>query len=99
VKLTGDVAQPRSGSPREQMAELIRVAIRSARAEGQTVVADELISILEDIDRKTALERIAEQKKASIASLKGDAGIEYACRDTPTGPATTGGGDPQVKLH
>jgi hypothetical protein len=41
-----------SGGTREKMAELIRIAIRNARAEGDTETAEELISILEDMDRQ-----------------------------------------------
>ena len=37
-------------APRERLAELIRSAIRTARAEGEVDAADELISILELMD-------------------------------------------------
>ena len=43
-----------SGGTRDKMAELIRIAIRNARSEGDTATAEELISILEDMDRQAA---------------------------------------------
>ncbi len=52
--LVGKSALSPSGGTREKMAELIRIAIRNARAEGDTETAEELISILEDMDRQAA---------------------------------------------
>jgi hypothetical protein len=39
---------------RAELADMIRVAIRGARAGGDTATADELIAILEDMDREAA---------------------------------------------
>jgi hypothetical protein len=39
-----------TGSPREKVAEHIRIAVRTARAERDNATADELIAILEFMD-------------------------------------------------
>ena len=41
-------------TPREKLAELIRVAVRRARSEGEEAAADELISVLEFMDQESS---------------------------------------------
>ena len=49
------IASSASRSSRARLTELIRVAIRSARAQGEGITENELIDILEDMDRKALL--------------------------------------------